>query len=56
MEVKKVKFRIPRKKSTSVSCRIEGLNRKDQIPLEEVLVKVIARIYHERRHLTDEPA
>ena len=56
MDVMKKKIFIPRKRTTHVPCRIEDLDQRAQIPLEAVLIKVIARIYRERRPLTDEPA
>ena len=56
MDVMKRKIVIPRKRTSPVPFRIEALDQRAQIPLEEVLVKVMARLYRERRPLTDEPA
>ena len=56
MDVMKRRILIPRKRTSPVPCRIEDLDQRTQIPLESVLIKVIARLYRERRPLSDEPA
>lgn len=55
MEVMKKKIFIPHKRTIPVSFRIEELDQRVQIPLEEVLVKVIARLYRKGRP-SNEPA
>ena len=56
MDVMKRKIVIPRKRTSPVPFRIEELDQRAQIPLESVLMKMFARLYRERRPLTDESA
>ena len=54
MEVMKRRIFIPRKRTSPIHFRIEDFDQRAQIPLESVLTKILARLYRERRSLTDE--
>ncbi len=55
MDVMKRRILIPRKRTSPVPFRVEDLDQRVQLPLEEVLVKVIARLYRKGRP-SNEPA
>lgn len=56
METSRRKIFIPRKRTAKPFCRTEYIPEKRQLPVEEILVRILARIHNERRPLTDEPA
>lgn len=49
METQKSRLFIPRKKAEMLSCRIEGLEKIEDVPVEDTLLKILARVYYERR-------
>lgn len=49
MKTQKSHLFIPRKKSETLCCRIEGLEKIEDVPIEDTLVKILARVYYGRR-------
>lgn len=49
MELSKQKIFIPRKKSQDKHCHVEVLKEKENIPVENLLMSMVMRIFIDRR-------
>lgn len=56
MKAMKKKMFIPRRKADHFVSRIENIPEETCIPTEEVLVRILVRIYTERRRTSNVPA
>ena len=54
MELSKQKIFIPRKKSQDKHCRVEVLKERENIPVENLLMSMVMRIFIERRENMNE--
>ena len=56
MKTMKRKLFIPRKSTNGILCRVEDMGQIVEVPIEKAILKVLARLYSERRTKTDELA
>lgn len=54
MELSKQKIFIPHKKYQDNHCRVEVLKEKENIPVENLLMSMVMRIFIERRENMNE--